>query len=137
MLVGMGVLDRFRLDGKTALVTGGSRGLGRAMALAFARAGADVVIASRKLDACAAVAREIEALGRRALAHACHVGAWDELARLTEAAYTRFGRVDGCDRRGDPYGKIVGASDVYPGSCRGFCGRALLDVLANLVSESE
>ncbi|MDB5446001.1 MAG: short-chain dehydrogenase/reductase, partial [Phenylobacterium sp.] len=57
----------FDLTGKVALVTGGSRGLGRAMALGFARAGADVVVASRKLDACERVAAEIEALGRRAL----------------------------------------------------------------------
>ncbi|MDB5446539.1 MAG: family oxidoreductase [Phenylobacterium sp.] len=86
--------DLFDLTGKVALVTGGSRGLGRAMVLGFARAGADVVIASRKLDACQAVAAEVEALGRRALPYACHVGRWDELDRLIEAAYQTFGRVD-------------------------------------------
>src|SRR5262249_46657589 len=59
--------ELFDLTGKVALVTGGSRGLGREMVLGFAAAGADVIIASRKLDACAAVAREVEALGRRAL----------------------------------------------------------------------
>ncbi|HET7333675.1 MAG TPA: SDR family NAD(P)-dependent oxidoreductase, partial [Rhizomicrobium sp.] len=86
--------DLFSLAGKTALVTGGSRGLGREMVLAFARAGADVVIASRKLDACEAVARDVEALGRRALPFAAHVGQWNDNDRLAEAAYAAFGRVD-------------------------------------------
>lgn len=86
--------DLFSLAGKTALVTGGSRGLGREMVLAFARAGADVVIASRKLDACEAVARDVEALGRRARPFAAHVGQWDDNDRLAEAAYAAFGRVD-------------------------------------------
>jgi NAD(P)-dependent dehydrogenase (short-subunit alcohol dehydrogenase family) len=88
------VLDRFDLTGKVALVTGGSRGLGRAMALAFAAAGADVAVTSRKLDACQAVAAEVEALGRRALAWPCNVSHWDELEALAGAAYAEFGRVD-------------------------------------------
>jgi NAD(P)-dependent dehydrogenase (short-subunit alcohol dehydrogenase family) len=82
------------LEGKVALITGGSRGLGRAMALGFAAAGADVIIASRKLENCERVATEVEALGRRSLAAACHVGHWDELDGLVEAAYGAFGRVD-------------------------------------------
>jgi NAD(P)-dependent dehydrogenase (short-subunit alcohol dehydrogenase family) len=82
------------LTGKVALVTGGSRGLGRAMVLAFADAGADVVVTSRKLDACAAVAAEVEAKGRRALPVACHIGHWDEIDGLVQQAYTAFGRVD-------------------------------------------
>ena len=82
------------LAGKVALVTGGSRGLGREMVLAFARAGADVVITSRKIDACKEVAAEIEAMGRRAQPVACHVGHWDELDGLVEQAYGAFGRVD-------------------------------------------
>jgi NAD(P)-dependent dehydrogenase (short-subunit alcohol dehydrogenase family) len=88
------VRDRFDLTGKVALVTGGSRGLGRAMALGFAAAGADVVVASRKLDACRAVAEEIEAMGRRALPRSCNVSNWDELEPLADAAYDAFGRVD-------------------------------------------
>ncbi len=87
----MNLLD---MKGKVVLITGGSRGLGRAMALAFAEHGADIVVASRKLENCQAVAAEVEALGRQALAHACHVGHWEELDELVNAAYARFGRVD-------------------------------------------
>ena len=86
--------ERFDLSGKVALVTGGSRGLGRAMSLAFADAGADVVVASRKLDSCQEVAAQIEEKGRRALARACNVSNWDELEPLADAAYDAFGRVD-------------------------------------------
>lgn len=86
--------DHFSLEGKVALVTGGSRGLGREMVLAFAAAGADVVITSRKLDACEALAREVEALGRKALPVSCHVGHWNEIDALVERAYDVFGTVD-------------------------------------------
>ncbi|MFF3573337.1 SDR family NAD(P)-dependent oxidoreductase [Nocardia jiangxiensis] len=86
--------DLFSLDGKVALVTGGSRGLGREMVLAFAAAGADVVITSRKAEACESVAKEVAALGRRALAVGCHVGEWDQIDALVEAAYAEFGTVD-------------------------------------------
>jgi len=88
-------LKRFDLAGKVALVTGGSRGLGRQMVLAFAACGADVVIASRKLEACEEVAAEVQSsTDRRALAFACNVGNWGELDGLVEAAYGTFGRVD-------------------------------------------
>jgi NAD(P)-dependent dehydrogenase (short-subunit alcohol dehydrogenase family) len=86
--------DRFDLSNKIAVVTGGSRGLGREMVLAFAKAGADVVIASRKQEACDAVAKEVEALGRRALPVAAHVGKWSDNDALAKAAYDHFGRVD-------------------------------------------
>ncbi len=84
----------FDLSGRTALVTGGSRGLGRQMALAFAAHGADVVIASRKLEQCETTAKEVEALGRRALPYACHVAKWNELDALVDATYEHFGRLD-------------------------------------------
>lgn len=84
----------FDLSGRVALVTGGSRGLGRQMALTFAAHGADVVIASRKLEQCESTAKEVEALGRRALPVACHVGKWDALEPLVEATYEHFGRLD-------------------------------------------
>jgi NAD(P)-dependent dehydrogenase (short-subunit alcohol dehydrogenase family) len=85
----------FDLSGTVALVTGGSRGLAREMVLAFAAHGADVVIASRKVESCEALAEEVRAsTGRQALAVACHVGEWDQLDKLADAAYERFGRVD-------------------------------------------
>jgi NAD(P)-dependent dehydrogenase (short-subunit alcohol dehydrogenase family) len=86
--------DRFSLKGKTALITGGSRGLGHAMALAFAEAGANVAVASRKLAACESTAREIEARGARAFAYGCHVGHWDELAPMADAVESELGPID-------------------------------------------
>lgn len=80
--------------GKVALVTGGSRGLGREMSLALARRGADVVVTSRKAESCEEVAKEIEALGQRALAYGCHVAKWDDLDGLVESAYAKFGKID-------------------------------------------
>ncbi|HWF14676.1 MAG TPA: SDR family oxidoreductase [Acidimicrobiales bacterium] len=83
------------LRGKVAVVTGGSRGIGRAVAEGMALAGADVVIASRKLENCEAAAREIaDSTGRRAVAIACHVGKWQDCEHLVDAVYDRLGRCD-------------------------------------------
>ncbi|KUH67693.1 short-chain dehydrogenase [Mycolicibacterium novocastrense] len=83
------------MSGKVAVITGGSTGIGRAVAEGFANAGADVVIASRKLDNCRLAAKEIEAsTGRRALPVACHVGRWDDAESLFESVYDAFGRCD-------------------------------------------
>ncbi|WP_245892406.1 SDR family NAD(P)-dependent oxidoreductase [Novosphingobium guangzhouense] len=84
----------FDFTGKVALVTGGSRGLGYQMVRAFAERGADVIVASRKRDACEAVCNEMRDLGRKALAISAHVGRWDECERLVEEAYGAFGAVD-------------------------------------------
>lgn len=90
-------IDRalFSLEDRVAVVTGGSRGLGREMVLAFAKQGADVVVASRKLDACEALAKAVrEETGRVALPVECHVGRWEDCDRLAETVYDRLGRID-------------------------------------------
>lgn len=87
--------DLFDLSGRVAVVTGGSRGLGREIVLAYAAAGADVVIASRRLESCEALAAEVrETTGRRALPVAAHVGRWDDMDALVAAALSEFGHVD-------------------------------------------
>jgi len=82
------------MTGKTVLVTGGSRGMGREMALGFAAAGADVAITSRRIESCEIVANEIKALGRKSFAYACHVGYWDQVNSLIDAIYGEFGKLD-------------------------------------------
>lgn len=87
-------IPNLRADGKVVVITGGSKGLGRAMALGFAEAGADVVVSSRKLEPCEAVRDEIIAMGRRSLAVACHVADWDQCDDLIDQTVATFGRVD-------------------------------------------
>lgn len=83
------------LTGRVAVVTGGSRGIGRAIVQTLAEAGADVVISSRKLDACEAAAEEVRtSTGRNAVAIACHVGHWEQCDALVADAVAQMGRLD-------------------------------------------
>jgi NAD(P)-dependent dehydrogenase (short-subunit alcohol dehydrogenase family) len=87
----------FRVDlaGKVALVTGATRGLGRAMTDALAASGADVVVTSRDRDSCARVAKEVaEATGRRAYPRPCHMGHWEEISGLVDDAYAEMGSIE-------------------------------------------
>jgi len=84
----------FSLDGKVALITGGSRGIGRAVALAFAEAGADIAIVSRKLPDLEQTAAEIKGLGRRALPVSAHIGKMAEISQLVARVKDEFGKID-------------------------------------------
>ena len=90
----MKIEDLFSVRGKVVVITGGSKGLGRAMALGFAEAGAHIVVASRKLEPCEVVADDVRSLGRRALAVSCHVGDWAQCEQLVAATIAEFGRIE-------------------------------------------
>lgn len=88
-------LNRFDLTDKVAIVTGATKGLGRAFARGLAEAGADVVVSSRKQDACDSVAADIAAsTGRQVIGLACHVGEWDLIPEFVDRVRERFGRID-------------------------------------------
>lgn len=90
----MTILDRFVLTGRVALVTGGSRGIGRAVSMALAEAGARVAVSSRKADACAAVVAEIEQRGGEAMAAPGHAGRAEDATRVVAEVMERWGRLD-------------------------------------------
>ncbi|WP_019415592.1 SDR family oxidoreductase [Paenisporosarcina sp. TG20] len=90
----MSVMDLFRLDGKTAIVTGGGRGLGALIAEAFAEAGANVVVCSRKLEACEEVSEKLKSLGVRSLALTCDVTNPEDVKNVIAKTMEKFGTVD-------------------------------------------
>lgn len=87
-------MDRFRLSGKTAIVTGSSRGIGRAIAHLYAEAGARLVVSSRKLDACQRVVDEIKGAGGEATAIACNIADKEQVHRLAEQSEAAYGPAD-------------------------------------------
>ena len=90
----MSILDRFRLDGQVAVVTGAGRGIGAGCARALAEAGADVVLSSRTESQLTEVAKDVEALGRRALVVPADLSDLDQVASLAQRAYDELGRLD-------------------------------------------
>jgi dehydrogenase/reductase SDR family protein 4 len=87
-------IPNFSLKGKVAIVTGGSRGIGKAIALGFAEAGADVVVASRTMPDLEKVAHEIEVLGRRALAAQTNIAVKSEVDNMVAKTLEKFGTID-------------------------------------------
>jgi NAD(P)-dependent dehydrogenase (short-subunit alcohol dehydrogenase family) len=107
-------MDRFSLKGKTAIVTGSSRGIGRAIAVAYARAGARVVVTSRKLDACNAVVEQLRGEGLEAMAIACNISGKVQVAALVDQTEKAYGPVDVlvCNAAVNPYyGPMSGITD--------------------------
>lgn len=90
----MHVLDLFEISGKTAIVTGGGRGLGEQIAVGLAEAGANVVVCSRKVEACEQVKEKLEKLGVKSLALQCDVTNPEDVKRVVQATVDEFGRID-------------------------------------------
>src|SRR3954451_4644653 len=93
-MVGMDALESFRLDGQSALVTGSTKGIGRAIARSLAEAGADIVVAGREADDAAAVQAELEELGVEVLVVLADITRPDEVERMVQASLERFGAID-------------------------------------------
>lgn len=94
-------------EGKVVLITGGSRGLGKAMALAFAKQGANIIVVSRKMESCVSCCKELQEYGVETMAYAAHVGNWDQIDEMVDAVYQRFGQVDVLINN-------AGMSPIYP-----------------------
>ncbi len=91
----MSAMELFDLSGKVAIVTGSTKGIGRAMVQGLAEAGANVVVSSRKQELCDEVAAEVAAAtGREAFGLACHVGDWEGIPSFVDAVVERFGKID-------------------------------------------
>jgi NAD(P)-dependent dehydrogenase (short-subunit alcohol dehydrogenase family) len=100
------LVDLFSLEGRVAIVTGSTKGLGRAMVEGFAQAGASVVVSSRNQALCEQTAADIEAAtGQSALGAACHMGDWDAVPPFVDAVMERFGRID----------VLVNNAGIHPG----------------------
>ena len=108
-------MSMFDLAGKVAVVTGSSRGIGKAIAMQLALHGAHVVISSRKAESCETVVAEIKAAGGTAVAQAAHVGHKEELKGLVDATIARWGRIDVlvCNAAANPhFGPSISITDA-------------------------